>query len=297
MSRIIILLCILLCGVKYSFAQFQGRGQNMNIGHFYGKIVDSLTDKPIEDASIQLVQNKMDSVLKKRKDVIIAGMLTDKKGEFSLENLPALSTFKLRISAIGYKSFEQKIFFTINMNAASSGDYSALLSGVDKDLGNIKLQTDVKQLENVTVTAEKPLITMSIDRKVFNVEKNLASVGGTAQDVMKNVPGVNVDIDGNVTMRNASPQIFVDGRPTTMTLDQIPADDIESVEIITNPSAKFDASGGGGGILNIVLKKNRKAGYNGNLRTSIDSRAKPLVGGNLNVKEGKINFFASGMFA
>ena len=109
---------------------------------------------------------------------------------------------------------------------------------------------------------------MKIDRKVFNVEKNLTSVGGTAVDVMKNVPSLNVDIDGNVSLRNAAPQIFVDGRPTTLTLDQIPADEIASVEIITNPSAKFDASGGGAGILNIVMKKNKKAGYNGNINAS-----------------------------
>src|SRR4029077_7124408 len=119
------------------------------------------------------------------------------------------------------------------------------------------------------------------------------SVGGTAIDVMKNVPSVNVDIDGNVSLRNAPAQIFVDGRPTTLTLEQIPADAIQSVEIITNPSAKFDASGGGSGILNIVLKKNRKAGYNGGVRASIDSRGKPGFGGDINIKQQKINFFAS----
>jgi outer membrane receptor protein involved in Fe transport len=290
---------ILVIGTNSAFAQLPavGRsGQNMNIGHFYGKIIDN-ANKPIEAVSVELIQSKMDSVLKKRKDVVIAGMFTNKKGEFSLENLPVLSTFKLRISAIGYTAIEEKVFFEINMNALSNGDYTALANGVDKDLGNIQLQPNVQQLQDVTVTTEKPLVTMTIDRKIFNVEKNLTSVGGTAQDVMKNVPGVNVDIDGNVTMRNGTPQIFIDGRPTTMTLDQVPADDIESVEIITNPSAKFDASGGGAGILNIVLKKNTKPGYNGNLRASIDSRGKPLIGGNLNVKEGKINFFASGTAA
>jgi outer membrane receptor protein involved in Fe transport len=113
---------------------------------------------------------------------------------------------------------------------------------------------------------------------------------------MKNIPSVNVDIDGNVTLRNAAPTIFVDGRPTTLTLDQIPADAIESVEIITNPSAKFDASGGTAGILNIVLKKNRKAGYNGNIRAGVDSRGKINGGADINMKEGKINFFASGNY-
>ena len=117
----------------------------------------------------------------------------------------------------------------------------------------------------------------------------MTSVGGTAVDVMKNVPGLNVDIDGNVTMRNASPQIFVDGRPTTMTLEQIPADAISTIEIITNPSAKFDASGGGSGILNVVMKKNRKAGYNGNIRASIDSRGRPGFGADINIRQQKIN--------
>src|SRR5690606_1386894 len=88
----------------------------------------------------------------------------------------------------------------------------------------------------------------------------------------------------------------IDGRPTTMTLDQIPADAIESVEIITNPSAKFDASGGTAGILNVILKKNRKAGYNGNIRAGIDSRGKLNLGGDINIKQGKVNFFASLFF-
>ncbi len=93
-----------------------------------------------------------------------------------------------------------------------------------------------------------------------------------------------------------SPTIFIDGRPTTLTLDQIPADEIESVEVITNPSAKFDASGGGSGILNIVLKKNRKPGYNGNIRANVDSRLRYGLGADINVKQGKINFFANTMY-
>jgi outer membrane receptor protein involved in Fe transport len=272
-----------------------GGGQNMNVGHFYGKIIDSSNNKPIDAASVQLVQNKFDTVTKKRKDVVVSGMLTTKKGEFSLENLPVMASYKLKISAIGYKPIEMKIAFQLNMAGMKGGDMSGMMNAVDKDLGNIKLDIDAQQLQNVTVVSSKSALTMSIDRKVFNVEKNLTSVGGTAVDVMKNVPSVSVDIDGNVTMRNAAPQIFVDGRPTTMTLDQIPADAIATVELITNPSAKFDASGGGAGILNIVLKKNRKAGYNGNVRASIDSRGRPGFGGDVNVKQGKVNFFASGM--
>src|SRR6185437_5258974 len=138
------------------------------------------------------------------------------------------------------------------------------------------------------------LLQMNIDRKVFNVDKSLTSAGGTAVDVMKNVPSVNVDIDGNVTLRNSTPQIYIDGRPTTLTLDQIPADAIESVEVITNPSAKYDASGGGAGILNIILKKNRKTGYNGNARAGVDSHGGMNGGLNFNLRQNKFNFTAAG---
>src|SRR6476646_866038 len=179
---------------------------------------------------------------------------------------------------MGYVPVEQKIAFEMKMG----GDMTQALAGVDKDLGNIKLEEDAKVLESVTVTGSKPLMQMGIDRKIFNVEKNISSAGGTAVDVMRNVPSLNVDIDGNVTLRNAAPQIFVDGRPTTLSLEQIPADAIESVELITNPSAKYDASGGQSGILNIVLKKARKVGYNGSVRAGVDSRGKFNGGGDIN---------------
>ena len=173
-------------------AQYPGGGnrggQNMNMGHFYGKIVDATTNKPIEAASIQLIQSKFDTTTKKRKDVLVAGMLTTKKGEFNLENLAVMASYKLKITAIGYKALEQKAAFEMNMAGVKNGDYSSLLSGVDKDLGNIKMQTDAQQLQDVTVSSSRALLTMSIDRKIFNVEKNLTSVGGTAVDVMKMYP-------------------------------------------------------------------------------------------------------------
>ncbi len=268
-------------------------GQNMNMGHFYGKVIDDNTGKPLEAVSIQLTQNKMDTATKKRRDYVVAAMLTDKKGDFTIDKLPIVASYQILITAVGYKPYNEKVAFNLKM---SGGDMSQMLNAVDKDLGNIKMIPDAKQLEGVVVTADKSMLQMNIDRKVFNVDKSLTSAGGTAVDVMKNVPSVNVDIDGNVTLRNATPQIFIDGRPTTLTLDQIPADEIESVEIITNPSAKFDASGGGSGILNIVLKKNRKAGYNGNVRVNLDSRARFGLGADVNIKQGKINFFANTMY-
>ncbi|MEP6844751.1 MAG: TonB-dependent receptor, partial [Panacibacter sp.] len=149
----------------------------------------------------------------------------------------------------------------------------------------------------VTVTsAAKPFFEMGVDRKIFNVDKNIVSTGQTATELMKQIPTLNVDIDGNVTLRNATPTLFVDGRPTTLTLDQIPADIIDRVELVTNPSAKFDASGGTAGILNIVLKKNKKTGYNGGIRTGIDSRGKINTGVDINVRQDKLNFFLSGNY-
>lgn len=167
-------------------------------------------------------------------------------------------------------------------------DLSALAGMGDKDLGNIKLEVEAKELQNVTVTASKPMMQMGIDRRTFNVDKSLAASGSSGTDILRQIPTVNVDVDGNVTVRNSTPTLFVDGRPTTLTLDQIPADEIQSVELITNPSAKYDASGGGAAILNIILKKNRKPGYNGSVRVGIDSRGKPNGGGDISVRKGKI---------
>ena len=268
-----------------AFAQPQGArpGGPVPNGRFYGKVVEAKTGKPIEYASVQLFQNKYDSATKTRSEVLVTGMLTTSNGDFSLENVPAVGQSTLRITIIGYKQSEQKISFDRG-------------GGLDKDLGNIKVDIEETQLENVTVTASTPGLRLGIDRKIFNVDRNIVSEGGTAVDVMKNVPSVKVDIDGNVTMRNNTPQIFVDGRPTTMSLEEIPADVIESVEVITNPSAKFDASGGTAGIINVILKKNKKVGYNGTLRANIDSRARVGMGANINLRQEKVNFFLNGNF-
>jgi outer membrane receptor protein involved in Fe transport len=287
---------VLLLASFSTFAQYPQGGHNANpgrnIGRFYGKIVDANTGKPLEAASIQLMQTKMDTATKQPRQTVVAAILSDKKGDFSIDQLALFGNYELLVTSVGHTPFTQKVSFDIQRN----GDMSQMMNAVDKDLGNLKLVADAKQLQGVVVTANKSMMQMNIDRKVFNVDKSITSVGGTAVDVMRNVPSVNVDIDGNVTLRNASPQIFIDGRPTTLTLDEIAADEIESVEIITNPSAKFDASGGGAGILNIVMKKNKKPGYNGSLRAGADTRLGSSLGGNLNIRQGKVNFFASGNY-
>ncbi|RAJ81812.1 outer membrane receptor for ferrienterochelin and colicin [Chitinophaga dinghuensis] len=248
----------------------QGQRPNMpQIGHVYGKLLDAKTNKPVEYASVALLRQKDSSV--------VTGMLTKPNGEFNLENLP-FGQFLIRINFMGYVTLMKKVTITGQTT--------------DQDLGNIKLEPNVKMLNSVEVTGQKSAFQMGIDKKVFNVDRNLTSVGGTAQDVLKSVPSVNVDLDGNVTVRNASPNIFVDGKPSTLTLDQIPADAIESIELVTNPSAKYDAEGMSG-ILNIVLKKNKKAGFNGAIQAGIGNNNKYNGGGNIAVRQGKINVFAN----
>jgi outer membrane receptor protein involved in Fe transport len=243
----------------------------------YGKLVDEKTGKPVEAASVQLFFADNDSIL--------TGMLSKPNGDFSFADLPTGKNFKVVISAIGYEPFEQ----LIDVPAAAQGRNSK----IDKDLGNIQLEANVQVLGGVTVVSSKPIMELGVDRRVYNVAKGLTATGGSAVDVMKNIPGVKVDIDGNVELRNTSPQIFVDGRPTILTLDQIPADNIEKVELITNPSAKYDAASSGG-IINVVLKKNKRVGLNGIVSASVGTPE--IINGNLNLnlRQGKFNFFASG---
>ena len=274
-------------------------GGSMNVGRFYGKIVDKQTDKGIENVTIQLKGNKYDSATKKMKETILRTVFTESNGDFNLEELPIFGNFQFIATAIGYKKIEKKITFGISF-PSTGGDPSAmqqLMALADKDLGNYIMEPDASYLGDVTVsTSVKQQFELGIDRKIFNVDKSLVSAGQTAVELMKTIPSLNVDIDGNVSLRNAAPTIFVDGRPTTLTLDQIPVDIIDKVEIITNPSAKFDASGGNAGILNIILKKNQKNGYNGSVRSGIDSRGRVNIGGDINLRQNKINIFASGNY-
>ncbi|MBI1342533.1 MAG: TonB-dependent receptor [Terrimonas sp.] len=248
----------------------------------FGKLVDEATGKNLDAVSVRLYVIRDNG-----SDSLVTGMLTRPNGDFSFSGIKKDLRYRLVFSAIGYEPFEKEL---------QIGDEDGVSGSIEKDLGNIDLNTAIKQLNNVTVVASRPLLEMGIDRKVFNVEKSLTSSGGTAVDVMKNIPSVSVDIDGNVELRNSSPQIFIDGRPTILTLDQIPADNIEKVELITNPSAKFDAASSGG-IINIVLKKNKRVGLNG--MASVNAGTPRVFGSNLNLnlRQGKLNFFASGGYS
>ena len=300
MKKILLLIAVFI-GTGAAYAQnSQGIPASIkNAGHVYGKVIDA-DGKPVDGASVLMMQQKMDTVTKKLKMILVAGATTKNNGDFNFGGLSIADKLQLRISNTGYKALSVNVSFMPARPAGNAGPAPAqampsAAPSFDKDMGNIKLEADSKILSTVTIAAPSTTLKMDIDKKVFNVDKNIVSAGGTALDVMRNVPSVQVDVEGNVKLRNASPQIYVDGRPSTLTLDQIPADAIQSVEVITNPSAKYDASGGNAGILNIVLKKNKAQGYNGNLSAGIDSKGGINAGANFNVRQNKINFSAAGM--
>ncbi len=302
MKKLLFLLCIVIASLSLlaqAPARMPANGNARQappaIGHVYGKLVDS-SGKSIGAASVVFLQNRFDTATKKSKEILLKGTSTQANGDFSMEELPVMGSLKIMFSATGYQPFTQTVSFMPAGNGQNNRPAPAAGNGsmsFDKNLGKVMLKTDVQQLQGITVVSTNSRLRMDIDKKVFNVDKNIVTAGGTGLDVMRNVPSVNVDIDGNISLRNATPQLFVDGRPTTLTLEQIPADAIESVEVITNPSAKYDASGGGAGILNVVLKKNKRTGYNGNLRAGIDRLGAVNGGVDFNARQGKVNFFGS----
>ncbi|SCC63470.1 Outer membrane receptor proteins, mostly Fe transport [Chitinophaga costaii] len=269
-KNVLLLLLLLVVASNVAIAQQHNQAslEQQVTGHLQGKLLDAKTGAPVEMASIAIL--RADSTL-------VTGMYSNAEGGFLFNNIPLGKTL-LRINFVGYKTLFKPVVLT---KAAAM-----------VDLGDVKLESNVKSLAAVTVIAERPTFTMAIDKRVFNVDKNLASVGGTATDVLKQVPSVNVDIDGNVTVRNGAPTIMVDGRPTTLTLDQIPADAIQSIEVVTNPSAKYDAEGMSG-ILNIILKKDKKNGTNGQVRGGFSTLGSYNAGLDFSMRRKKINWFVN----
>ncbi len=240
-----------------------GRGQGgPPIGRVYGKVLDADTRKPAEFATVTIY----------RRDSLLNGTIVRSNGDFSVEKLP-LGPLRVVVSFIGYTPLEQQV--VLNRER------------LYLDMGNISLQPDRKLLKEVEVVGERNTMVMQVDRRVFNVDKDLTTQGGSGVDVMKNIPGLSVDVDGNVEMRGTNPQILIDGRPSTISLDQLPAEEIERVEVITNPSVAFDASTTGG-IINVVLKKNTKPGYSGQVQAGAGSNERYQGGMNLNMREGRV---------
>lgn len=277
-----IIFLLFVTGVIQSLAQNPGGnrfGGSSMTGRVYGKIQEAGTNVAIEYAVIQIFKPAKDST---QTPVLVNGGLSAANGDFNIDKIPVGEKLDIRVSFVGFTPYEMQFQL----------DPPKSMGAPEKDLGNIKLKLST-ELGEVTIDGSDPSYRIEFDKRIYDVEKNQMNSGGTAEDVLRNVPALQVDMDGNVTMRNAAPQIFIDGRPTTLTIDQIPADAIKSVEVISNPSAKYDASGGGGGIINIIMKHNRGLGYNGSIRAGIDTRPRSNAGLDLNVREGKLNFFTS----
>lgn len=281
MKKIYILIIIsILVAFLNSYSQDRKyRKQNDNSdkkGKISGVVVDNDNGSPIESATVQ--------ILKMRDSSLVTGTSTDKKGNFSIE--APFGRFKLKVSLIGYNN---AVINNISINPENS-EFNA---------GTIKLsQGSEMTTKEIVVEAEVPLMENQIDKKVYNVEKNIISESGSATDVLKNVPSVSVDEDGRVSLRGSgNVRILINGRPSTMlgtdptaVLDQIPANQIQSIEIINNPSSKYDPEGTAG-IINIILKKNLDDGYNANFSLSGGTKDRYNSSLGFNLRKNMFNIF------
>jgi outer membrane receptor protein involved in Fe transport len=244
-----------------------------------GKVFDKSTREPLEYATI--------SIISKQSGKTITGTVADVKGVFGISNIP-FDTYQVNIEFIGYEKI------TLDNIVLSSEKRSVTL-------GTIFLSSSTHNLESVTVVGDKPVVENKIDKIVYNVANDITSQGGAAIDVLKKVPQVTVDIDGNVELQgNSNIRFLINGKPSSVfgnslsdALASIPASKIKSVEAITNPGAKYDSQGTGG-IINIILFDNKMQGVNGNINLSAGSR---LENGSLNLNIRHNNFGVNAFFS
>ena len=269
MKKITLILCCLFTAT-FLFAQKSTIKKDVNIT---GKVVDSKTNQPLEYATL---------ILKDTKTQKISGGITDEKGNFNVKT--SKGTYEISIEYISFKSKK----------------YPVQAITKDLNLGIIKLSEDASSLDEVVIIAEKTTVDIRLDKKVFNIGKDLSIRGGNASDVLGNVPSVQVDVEGNVSLRgNENVTILIDGRPSALVgingadaLRQIPAEAIEKVEVITSPSARYDAEGTAG-ILNIILRKNKLVGFNGSLQLDAGYPERFGAAFNANWRTKKWNLFTN----
>ncbi len=238
-----------------------------------GKIVDAETQDALPLSSIRIFA-KSDSTFK-------SGGLTDESGIFSVRYQPG--RLYAVIEFMGY----EPVSIDLPDRQGSA------------DLGTIRLRSSAKSLQEVTIQNEKSLMEMALDKRIFHVGKDLTSAGGNAADILNNVPSVSVDVDGNVSLRGSSVRILIDGKPSGLVsskggsgLQQLQAGMIERIEVITNPSARYEAEGLGG-IINIVLKKEQRQGFNGSFDVITGLPANFGGAANLNYRHKDFNFFTN----
>lgn len=244
-------------------------------GEVKGKVVDSLSSTPLGFASIRIFETT--------EKKLVNGNITAESGEFSID-IP-YGRYYVEIEFMGYKSH-------------TTGVFSLSAQNPIHNLGSVKLTASVNTLEEVVVQAEKSSMELSLDKKIFNVGKDLANAGGTASDILMNIPSVQVDPEGGIRLRGSSNvRILIDGKPSGLVsfkggsgLQQLQASMIERVEVITNPSARYEAEGMAG-IINIVLRKERNQGFNGSFELITGTPTNFGGAANLNYRHRKVNFF------
>ena len=247
------------------------------IGILKGQILDAVSNQPIEYSTIAL--------LKMRDSAVAGGTITDPKGNFKVDQIQA-GRYNVRVQFMGYETLIIK-------------DVAFKPAEPEVNLGTIKLKASASSLAGVEVTAEREMMVSNLDKKIINVDKSIASIGGSAVDVMQTIPSVSVDVEGNISLRGSSNvTILVDGKPTGLAeissgdlLQQIPASSIESIEVVTNPSVRYDAEGTSG-IINIVLKKRSLQGLNGLVSVTAGTGDRYNSSVNLNYRKDKFNVFA-----
>lgn len=279
------LIIVFLLTMNIIFAQAETPALNQRnvndpraVGTISGTILDSKTRQPLEYSNI-VIYNAKDSSM-------VNGTIADNRGKFVIEKIPA-GKFYTKISFIGYDS-------------KFIGEISISPDAPIKDLGTIELSGSNLELQSVEVTGEKETYISNLDKKIINVDKNITTAGGTAIDVLQNIPAVTIDINNNVSLRgNSNVTILIDGKPSGLiglspgdVLSQMPANSIESIEVITNPSAKYDPEGTAG-IINIITKKKGEDGFNGLVSVMAGTKDKYNSNLNLNYRAGALNFIFS----
>lgn len=259
--------CLALAYVVVSLAQ----------GTVKGRVLDKQTNEVLQFVNIRVTQSATGKMVK--------GAITDAKGTFNVTGL-ADGKYVLTVSFMGYKDVVRNFEVTKDRRAVS---YNALY-----------LAGDQKMLKEVQVTGQRSQMKLEVDRKSFSVDQVLAAAGGSASDLLENIPSVEVTTDGEISLRgNSSVEVWINGKASGLTSDnraeilqQIPAESIEKIEVIDNPSAKFSPEGSAG-IINIILKRDRRAGYYGSVRAGAATSGGWNTGGSINYSSGKLDAFAN----
>lgn len=258
------------------FSAFNSNGQSRSKCKITGRVLEESVRRPFEFVNVSLLSSK-DSV-------VVTGTTTDRKGGFELNNVPSGNYF-IRFSFIGYVEAESKKITVSSKDSVIN-------------VGTIPMRQVDINLDEVTVTSNKIMLSNSIDRKTYNVQQDVLSKTGSASDLLQNIPSVQVDIDGNVSLRgSANVLILINGKNSPLmgktraeVLQTMPANSIEKIEVITNPSAKYKPDGTAG-IINIILKKDSARGLNGGITSNIGNQGRYNGNININYNPGALNIF------